>query len=227
MSSTLRRALSRHAALRGSGLPSRRLASSAPSGSPTAASADIALEHPIRTLTQPIQPPTSRAAIIRRSVFRRSWIWHYIILLALVGSQNINVMRQKQEYNETKRRYARKIDVLERVIGKIKSGDYDREHGVDVDVDEQLRNAELDIQNELGSGVAGEEEEWRELMESLEEQELEYRTVRDEIRDRQTKASSAKATATVPDVEDAAIVEQSAAVTEPKTAGEVPKKLFL
>ncbi|KAK9469501.1 hypothetical protein V1512DRAFT_256408 [Lipomyces arxii] len=91
---------------------------------------------------------------------KRSWInlewnfvWAYIILLALVGSQNMNVMRQRHVYQETKRLYTKKIDVLESIIERLQNGET------------------VDIARELGTGVATAEKEWHELLSSLEDHE--------------------------------------------------------
>lgn len=85
-----------------------------------------------------------------------------MILLALVGSANINIMRQKHIHSELQRTYAKKIDALERVIEKIKDG------------------KSVNVVEELGTGIAKEESEWKELLSSLEESENEMKAIEEQ-----------------------------------------------
>ncbi|KAK9238722.1 hypothetical protein V1525DRAFT_400352 [Lipomyces kononenkoae] len=106
-------------------------------------------------------PPTSASVPKnkKRKIFNFEWtfVWTYIILLGLVGSQNMNIMRQKHVYNETERLLSKKIDVLESVIERIKNGE------------------EVDIAEELGTGTPSAEREWKELLASLEDQDAVWR----------------------------------------------------
>ncbi|KAK9368540.1 hypothetical protein V1509DRAFT_623211 [Lipomyces kononenkoae] len=107
-------------------------------------------------------PPTSSASVPnkkKRKIFSFEWtfVWTYIILLGLIGSQNMNIMRQKHVYSETERLLSKKIDALESVIERIKNGE------------------EVDIAEELGTGTPSAEKEWKELLASLEEQEAVWR----------------------------------------------------
>ncbi|KAK9362995.1 hypothetical protein V1504DRAFT_447105 [Lipomyces starkeyi] len=107
-------------------------------------------------------PPTSTSVPKKkkRTIISFEWnfVWAYIILLGLIGSQNMNIMRQKHVYNETERLFSKKIDALESVIERIKNGE------------------EVDIAEELGTGTPSAEREWKELLASLEEQEAVWRT---------------------------------------------------
>ncbi|KAK7206942.1 hypothetical protein BZA70DRAFT_119581 [Myxozyma melibiosi] len=110
-------------------------------------------------------PPPAHLKRERFSYLRWNWVWGYVILLALVGSANINIMRQKHVYTELERTYGKKISALERVIEKLKAG------------------KEVDIAEELGTGIPQHEHEWTDLLASLEEQESEIRTLEAAQRD--------------------------------------------
>ncbi|KAK9379775.1 uncharacterized protein V2V93DRAFT_372324 [Kockiozyma suomiensis] len=109
------------------------------------------------TATAAATPPRERF-----SYLRWNWVWGYVILLALVGSANINIMRQKHIHSELQRTYAKKIDALERVIEKIKDG------------------KSVNVVEELGTGIAKEESEWKELLSSLEESENEMKAIEEQ-----------------------------------------------
>ncbi|KAK9248319.1 hypothetical protein V1506DRAFT_529608 [Lipomyces tetrasporus] len=120
----------------------------------TAPPAAAALESPGMPQTRTSGPQKKK-----RTIFSIEWnfVWAYIILLGLIGSQNMNIMRQKHVYKETERLLSKKIDALESVIERIKNGE------------------DVDIAEELGTGMPSAEREWKELLASLEDQEAVWR----------------------------------------------------
>ncbi|KAK9481244.1 hypothetical protein V1514DRAFT_340090 [Lipomyces japonicus] len=93
--------------------------------------------------------------------FKWNWIWSFVVLLGFVGSQNINVMKQQDDYNVMKRRWKAKAELLRETIMKVQAG------------------KEVNIGEELRTGIPKEDEEWTELVKLFEnggnpEPELEY-----------------------------------------------------
>ncbi|KAK9452636.1 hypothetical protein V1511DRAFT_507451 [Dipodascopsis uninucleata] len=111
---------------------------------------DIILQRPEENL--------SKHEIRKKLIFSRfRWTWLYLLLLVLIGSQNINIMRQKHLYSEEERKLTRKIKALESVIEKIQNGE------------------EVNIVEELGTGNPKEEQNWKDYINSLENKELVWR----------------------------------------------------
>ncbi|KAK9460530.1 uncharacterized protein V1516DRAFT_676948 [Lipomyces oligophaga] len=104
-----------------------------------------------------------RRPSLRERYFRWNWVWGFVILLTLLGSTNINIMRQKHYYNDMERKYNRKIDALETVINKLRNGE------------------EVDVAEELGTGVPREENEWKDLLKTFEEKEVVGKSLQDEF----------------------------------------------
>ncbi|KAF2274589.1 uncharacterized protein EI97DRAFT_353780, partial [Westerdykella ornata] len=82
----------------------------------------------------------------------------FIVLSLLVGSQAIQILWLKRERNHYMRRAEAKMDVLREVIEKVQNGE------------------DVDVEKELGTGNAQAEQEWKEVLKDIENEEVLFRS---------------------------------------------------